>query len=109
MKAMQYKGYAAKIEYSDEDACFVGHIDGIRDIVGFHGSNVQELRSGFEEAVDDYLELCSSMGKSPDKVYSGRIVLRVSPALHEKMAKLAGNMGISLNSWLVSRLVGPLA
>ena len=56
MKTMQYKGYAARIEYSDEDKCFVGHIAGIRDIVGFHGESVDELRTAFEEAVDDYLE-----------------------------------------------------
>lgn len=40
MNAMTYKGYAARIEYSDEDGCFIGHIAGIQDIVGFHGSSV---------------------------------------------------------------------
>ena len=35
------------------DACFVGHITGIKDIVGFHGESVAELRDAFEEAVDD--------------------------------------------------------
>jgi len=53
---MTYKGYVAHIEYSEEDAAFVGHIAGIRDIVGFHGESVDELRAAFEEAVDDYLE-----------------------------------------------------
>ena len=28
MKTMRYKGYAARIEYSDKDGCFVGHIAG---------------------------------------------------------------------------------
>lgn len=53
-----YRGYAACIEYSDDDACFVGHISGMSDIVGFHGDSVAELRNAFEEAVDDYLETC---------------------------------------------------
>lgn len=58
MNAMSYKGYAARIEYSDEDGFFVGHIDGIRDVVGFHGQSVEQLRAAFEEAVDDYLDTC---------------------------------------------------
>ena len=37
MNLMIYKDYSARIEYSDEDACFIGHVAGIRDVVGFHG------------------------------------------------------------------------
>ena len=55
MNLMTYKDYSARIEYSDEDGCFIGHIAGIRDVVGFHGESVAELRAAFEEAVDDYL------------------------------------------------------
>ena len=29
MNTMIYKGYAAHIEYSNEDGCFIGHIAGI--------------------------------------------------------------------------------
>jgi predicted HicB family RNase H-like nuclease len=57
MKTMMYKGYTARIEYSDEDECFIGHIELIKDVVGFHGESVQPLRAAFEEAVDDYLEV----------------------------------------------------
>lgn len=64
---MSYKGYLARIEYSDEDECFVGHIAGIRDIVGFHGESVSELRVGFEEAVDDYLEMCQRLNREPQR------------------------------------------
>ena len=35
MKTMTYKGYSARIEYSVEDSLFIGHIAGIRDVVGF--------------------------------------------------------------------------
>lgn len=56
MNAMTHKGYSASVEYSEEDHCFVGHIDGIRDVIGFYGNGVTELRAAFEEAVDDYLE-----------------------------------------------------
>ena len=44
MNTMLYKGYAARIEYSEEDKCLVGHLAGIRDIIGFHADNVADLR-----------------------------------------------------------------
>lgn len=55
MNAMKYKGYAARVEFDADDRIFVGHLAGIRDIVGFHGSSVEELENAFHEAVDDYL------------------------------------------------------
>lgn len=60
MNLMTYKGFTARIEYSDEDKCFVGHIAAIRDIVGFHGESLPEMQAAFEEAVDDYLEMKAS-------------------------------------------------
>lgn len=48
MNVMNYQGYAARIDYSDEDGLFVGRIAGIKDVVGFHGESVRELRAAFE-------------------------------------------------------------
>lgn len=42
-KPMTYKGYTAKIEYSDEDKCLIGRISGIRNIVTFHGDSVKKI------------------------------------------------------------------
>ena len=86
MNMMTYKGYVARIEYSDDDNAFVGHIAGIRDVVGFHGETVNELRAAFEEAVDDYLETCEKLGRAPQKPYSGKIMLRVDPGIHARAA-----------------------
>ena len=55
MIPMTYKGYAAWIDYSEEDGVFIGRIAGIRDIVTFHGASVDEIRAAFHEAVDFYL------------------------------------------------------
>jgi predicted HicB family RNase H-like nuclease len=71
-----YRGYAARIEYSDEDQCLIGHIAGIDDIVGIHGESVAELRTAFEDAVDDYLETCERLGHAPQKPYSGQPVIQ---------------------------------
>ena len=99
MNTMTHRGYAPHIEYSEEDQAFVGHIAGIRDVVGFHGESVQELRAAFIEAVDDYLETCAKLGRSPQKPYSGKIMLRVDPAIHARAAAAAEAQGKSLNAW----------
>jgi len=70
---MQYKGYSAIVRYSAEDACLVGHIAGINDIVGFHGDSVEEVRKAFEESVDFYLDSCARMGHESNKPHSGRV------------------------------------
>jgi predicted HicB family RNase H-like nuclease len=61
--SLSYKGFTAQIEFSMEDECFVGHILGIKDIVGFHGEDMAQLRVAFEEAVDDYLDTCNRLGR----------------------------------------------
>lgn len=99
MNAMSYRNYLARIEYSDEDECFAGHIAGIRDVVCFHGESVSELRAAFEEAVDDYLETCEKLGKQPQRPYSGNVMLRLDPSLHAKAAMSAQAQGKSLNVW----------
>lgn len=101
---MIYKGYHAKIEFSEDDGCFVGHILGIRDVVGFHGESVGELKAAFEDAVDGYLDVCERAGKEPNKPFSGRFVLRVDPELHAKAAIAAETAGKSLNQWAVETI-----
>lgn len=97
--SMTYKGYAARIDYDDDDGIFVGHIAGIRDRVGFHADTVDDLRAAFHEAVDDYLETCASIGKEPQKTYSGKMMFRVNPDVHRKAVLAAELEGKSLNQW----------
>ncbi|WP_438866117.1 type II toxin-antitoxin system HicB family antitoxin [Pseudomonas abieticivorans] len=101
---MNYKGYAARIEYSEEDGLFVGHIAGIRDVVGFHGESVQELRTAFYEAVDDYLSACEKFGRAPQKPYSGKLSLRLEPELHATVALKAELSHKSINQWVSDAL-----
>ncbi|MFD2642930.1 type II toxin-antitoxin system HicB family antitoxin [Pseudomonas japonica] len=100
MNVMTYKGYAARIEYSDEDQLLIGHVAGIRDVIGFHGESVVELRNAFEEAVDDYLETCARLGREPQKAYSGKLSLRLEPALHACVAARAELENKSINQWV---------
>ena len=94
---MKYKDYSASVYFSDEDNLFVGRLAGIRHIVTFHGSSVKELRKAFKEAVDDYLGFCKQEGITPQRPYPGRLMLRIEPALHAKIAAKAESESISVN------------
>lgn len=99
MNMMTYKGYAARIEYSHDDACFVGHISAICDIVGFHGESVAELRGAFEEAVDDYLKTCKTLNRQPSKPFSGKLELSIPPDIHAGIAVAAEISGKTIDRW----------
>lgn len=97
---MTYKGYTARIDYDDEDGIFFGRLAGIRDTIGFHADTVDELRRAFHEAVDDYLETCTKLELSPQKAYSGQVMVRIDPDIHRRVALAADLEGKSINQWV---------
>lgn len=97
---MTYRGYSARIGFDEGDEIFVGRIAGIGDVIGFHADNVADLKSAFHEAVDDYLETCTKLGKDPQKPYSGRMMFRVDPETRRRAALAAKLSGKSLNQWV---------
>ena len=106
---MKYKGYRARVEYSDEDGCLVGRVIGIRAMISFHGDTVEEVRREFEESIDFYLESCAKEGMEPDREFSGKFVLRLSPDEHKDLALEAERKGTSLNELVKKRLFGSKA
>ena len=54
MNTMQYRGYFARVEFDEADRIFVGHLAGVKDIVGFQETTVDELEQTFRESVDAY-------------------------------------------------------
>ena len=65
---------------------------------------VDELKQALADSVEDYLELCAEVGKEPEKPFSGRFNLRISPALHQQIAKKAADAGVSINYWISDTL-----
>lgn len=101
---MTYKGYAGTVEYSADDGVLFGRVVGIDDVVSYEGESVAELRQAFQDSVDDYLEHCQSIGKEPNRPYSGKFVLRLSPTLHARLAAQAQAVSKSLNQYAVDVL-----
>lgn len=63
---LYYKGYTGSVEYSDEDGCFYGEIDGISDLVTYESKDHAGLEAAFQSMVDDYIESCQIVGKEPE-------------------------------------------
>ncbi|OEF95947.1 type II toxin-antitoxin system HicB family antitoxin [Desulfuribacillus alkaliarsenatis] len=106
---LSYKGYHARVEYSDADEVFFGLILGIEDSISFEADTVIKLKKAFQEAVDDYLEMCEELGKTPDKAYKGSFNVRISPEAHRKADLLAKSKGISLNQFVEKAIKDSMA
>ncbi len=106
---MEYKGYRGGVHFDDEAGVFHGEVLGIRDVVTFQGESVAELRSAFGASVDEYLKFCAEKGHEPNRPFSGRVSLRMSPEVHQAASIAAGTERKSLNAWLadtIERAVG---
>ena len=99
MNTLNYKGYTARIDFDERDNILVGRLLGIKDVIAFHADNVADLRVAFEESVEDYLEACTAIGKTPEKTMSGKLLLRLSPDIHAAAQIKAQSLGKSLNQW----------
>lgn len=94
---IQYKGYMAKIEYSVEDSVLIGTVIGVNDTLIFECDSLNDVEREFHDLIDDYLEMCNRMGKTPDKTYKGSFNVRISPELHKEAVLKAAALNMSLN------------
>lgn len=103
---MQYKGYAAAVEYDDSTATFHGSIinSGPYPIATFEATDVAGLHEEFHRSVDDYLAWCEEDGVEPRRPYSGKLNVRLGSDLHRRAALTAAESGVSLNNWIVQAL-----
>lgn len=101
---MKYKGYEALVAFDADDRVLHGRLLCTQDVVSFEADNVDELERAFHEAVDDYLAQCAASGRAPDKVFSGKLVVRMPATLHRSAYLAAAKAGISLNTWITESL-----
>lgn len=95
---MKYKGYWAEIRYSDEDECFYGIIEGLKNTsISFEGNTVKELKKDFKETIDYYLESCKIDNEEPEKQCKGSLNVRLGVELHNKAKMKSIEKNISIN------------
>ncbi len=101
MDYLEYKGYKGSVEYSKEDNCLFGKVQGMsKALILYEGQTLDELREDFEAGVDSYLEGCKADGVEPAKPYSGRLNLRMSSELHSRLAAFVASSGTTINDFI---------
>ena len=97
-RLLEYKGYLGTIEYSDDDEVLHGRLEFIRDLVTYEGSDAKNLKAAFQEAVDDYLELCEAEDRNPDVPLKGSFNVRPGRDLHRRAMLYAKRQRSNLNT-----------
>ena len=100
--------YLKVVEWSEEDQCYVGTSPGLL-IGGVHGKNQEKVFQELCVVMDDAIEHLQREGKplppeTANKIFSGKIALRLSPELHKKLAIKAKQHGESINSFIKEQL-----
>lgn len=104
MNTLEHKGYIGLIELDAEAGLFHGEVINTRDVLTFQGRTVDELKTAFTDTIEDYEEWCRARGKTPEKPYSGKLLLRIKPDLHRALVAAAARSGKSLNSFVSDSL-----
>jgi len=105
---MEYKGYIGDVNFDSEAHLFHGEIINTRDVITFQGKSVDELEKAFIDSIEDYVEWCKEDGVSPEKPYSGKFNLRLSPELHKEVSITAKKMKISINKFVEKAVIDEL-
>ena len=101
MGKLRYKGYSGTVEYDESNHLLMGKVLGLKQaLILYEGDSVETLKKDFEESVDDYLETCQAEGRTPEKPYNGKLLLRMTSQLHSDAVDKASSLGISLNEFI---------
>jgi predicted HicB family RNase H-like nuclease len=67
---MCYKGYRGNVTYDADAKLFHGEVIGLKDVITFQGTAVDDLEKAFHDSVDDYLVWCKERGDKPERTFS---------------------------------------
>jgi predicted HicB family RNase H-like nuclease len=97
---IEYKGYMGIFDFDPERDIFHGTVVNTNDVISFYGSSIKELRKEMHKSVEEYLAFCREQGRSPEKPFSGKLILRTNPDLHRRVALEAARHRLSMNAYL---------
>lgn len=99
--SLTYKGYTGSVQFDADDMLFYGNVLGLkRARISYEGKTVNELVKDFQDAIDDYLEMCVEDKIEPEKPFKGAFNIRIDPSLHERLVVKAMDEGITLNAYI---------
>ncbi len=100
--------YTYRAEYSPDNDSYVGRCIEF-PFLSRWAPTLQEAMASVEQAVDE--EIAARLREDFDlpvplteRQYSGKFVVRTSPALHARLAVEAAEQNVSMNQWVVQKL-----
>jgi predicted HicB family RNase H-like nuclease len=104
INTMKIGDYLAVITYDPEIEMFRGEFTGLNGGADFYAKDVDGLMAEGEKSLSVFLEVCREKGIEPRKDFSGKVMVRMPPEVHEASAMAAQAAGMSLNQWVVKTL-----
>lgn len=101
---MHYKDYYGSVHFDEQGLIFYGKIEFIRALISYEATDAKGLRKAFEDAVNDYLELCQNNAITPELPFKGSLNIRLGSDLHRRVAIAAEQRHISINKFIVNAL-----
>ncbi|MGA8332748.1 MAG: toxin-antitoxin system HicB family antitoxin [Mycobacterium sp.] len=97
--------YTYRAEWSSEYGEYVGRCIELPWLSQW-APTMQKAIAGVEHAVDDYVAEREGDVPPPltDRRFSGKFLVRTSPALHARLTVEAAEQNVSLNHWVVQKL-----
>ncbi|ANO03570.1 type II toxin-antitoxin system HicB family antitoxin [Mycobacteroides immunogenum] len=100
--------YTYRVVWSPEDEEFVGLVAEFPSL-SWLDKDRREAFAGIVQLVDDVLADMEETEETPptplsERSYSGKFLVRSSPALHQRLTTEAAEQGVSLNQWVVQKL-----
>lgn len=97
---MKFGEYDAVISFDPEIQMFRGEFIGLNGGADFYADSIENLRKEGETSLRVFLDYAKEKNISPKKQFSGKLVLRLKPEIHQKYKLLASAKNVSLNQLL---------
>lgn len=85
MEILNYKGYEGSTVLDVTRGVYRGKILLINDLVTYESDPIKGLRKGFEEAVEEYLQTCHELKRTPQAPLKGEFNVHVSPTMYKEL------------------------
>jgi len=97
--------YTYRAEWSSEHGEYVGRCLELPWLSQW-APTMQQAIADVAQAVDAYLAECEGDAPPPitERQFSGKFVVRTSPALHSRLTVEAAEQNVSMNQWVVQKL-----
>jgi predicted HicB family RNase H-like nuclease len=101
MKDMiKYKDYFGSVHYDSDAVIFYGKLEFIKALISYEATDAAGIKKAFEDAVDDYLAMCTKEKIVPEKPFKGSFNIRTGHRLHQLLALAAQRENMSINKFV---------